>query len=67
MTADLGGGGTETLYLNEYPTYDANAGQAQAQAQIEWDLSYVEGQYSTPCGAWQHETNYGWYVPVIPK
>jgi hypothetical protein len=29
--------------------------------QIKWGLSYIEGRYSTPCGAWNHSESVGWY------
>jgi len=29
--------------------------------QIRWGLGYIESVYSTPCGAWAHETADGWY------
>jgi hypothetical protein len=29
--------------------------------QVAWGLSYVEGRYATPCGAWAHSENNGWY------
>lgn len=29
--------------------------------QISWGLSYIQGRYSTPCGAWAHSENNGWY------
>lgn len=29
--------------------------------QITWGLNYIEGRYGTPCGAWQHSKNKGWY------
>jgi hypothetical protein len=29
--------------------------------QIKWGLNYIKGRYSTPCGAWGHSTNTGWY------
>jgi len=29
--------------------------------QIRWGLGYVKDTYGTPCGAWAHETNKGWY------
>lgn len=29
--------------------------------QISWGLSYIMGRYSTPCGAWDHSENNGWY------
>ncbi|MFE3578282.1 aggregation-promoting factor C-terminal-like domain-containing protein [Streptomyces vinaceus] len=29
--------------------------------QIKWGLSYIDGQYGTPCGAWTHFLNNNWY------
>ncbi|RZU50231.1 hypothetical protein EV385_1997 [Krasilnikovia cinnamomea] len=29
--------------------------------QIKWGLGYIEGRYKTPCGAWNHSENVGWY------
>ncbi|MDY7088707.1 MAG: lytic transglycosylase domain-containing protein [Actinomycetota bacterium] len=29
--------------------------------QIEWGLGYIEGRYNTPCGAWAHSQDVGWY------
>jgi Transglycosylase SLT domain len=29
--------------------------------QIKWGLSYIKSRYSTPCGAWQHFLDTGWY------
>ncbi|MDI6099724.1 lytic transglycosylase domain-containing protein [Actinoplanes sp. NEAU-A12] len=29
--------------------------------QIKWGLGYIEGRYKTPCGAWGHSQNVGWY------
>jgi hypothetical protein len=29
--------------------------------QIKWGLSYIEGRYDTPCGAWGHSQDTGWY------
>ncbi|GAA2886164.1 hypothetical protein Acy02nite_41960 [Actinoplanes cyaneus] len=29
--------------------------------QIKWGLNYIEGRYSTPCGAWNHSESVGWY------
>jgi hypothetical protein len=29
--------------------------------QIKWGLGYIEGRYDTPCGAWKHSQNSGWY------
>ncbi len=35
--------------------------QDNAATQIKWGLSYIKGKYSTPCGAWQHSQDTGWY------
>ncbi|WP_412737459.1 lytic transglycosylase domain-containing protein [Krasilnikovia sp. MM14-A1259] len=29
--------------------------------QIKWGLGYIEGRYNSPCGAWSHSQNTGWY------
>jgi hypothetical protein len=29
--------------------------------QIEWGLGYISGRYGTPCGAWGHSVDVGWY------
>ncbi|GIE83705.1 lytic transglycosylase domain-containing protein [Actinoplanes regularis] len=29
--------------------------------QIKWGLGYIEDRYDTPCGAWNHSENVGWY------
>ncbi|MEV6597336.1 lytic transglycosylase domain-containing protein [Actinoplanes sp. NPDC051346] len=29
--------------------------------QIRWGLGYIKGRYNTPCGAWSHSQNVGWY------
>ena len=29
--------------------------------QIEWGLSYIKGRYGTPCDAWAHSQDVGWY------
>jgi hypothetical protein len=31
------------------------------ETQIRWGLNYIKGKYKTPCGAWQHSQNTGWY------
>ena len=35
--------------------------ETNAGTQIEWGLGYVSGRYSTPCGAWAHSQDVGWY------
>ncbi len=29
--------------------------------QMRWGLDYIASRYGTPCGAWGHSENYGWY------
>ncbi|PZR54409.1 G5 domain-containing protein [Xylanimonas oleitrophica] len=29
--------------------------------QIRWGLGYISGRYGTPCGAWAHSMERGWY------
>ncbi len=31
------------------------------KTQIRWGLTYIEGRYGTPCGAWGHSNDVGWY------
>lgn len=31
------------------------------RTQITWGLGYISGRYGTPCGAWTHSENVGWY------
>lgn len=35
--------------------------QTNSQTQIDWGLGYISSVYGTPCGAWQHSENTGWY------
>ncbi|GGL08505.1 hypothetical protein GCM10012284_48810 [Mangrovihabitans endophyticus] len=35
--------------------------RTSAATQIKWGLGYIEGRYNTPCGAWSHSQNTGWY------
>jgi len=35
--------------------------QNNPATQIEWGLGYIEGRYGTPCSAWSHSQNVGWY------
>lgn len=35
--------------------------ETNAATQIDWGLQYITDRYSTPCGAWAHETSDGWY------
>ncbi len=35
--------------------------QANAATQIRWGLTYIQGRYGSPCGAWAHEGADNWY------
>ncbi|MDM4722489.1 lytic transglycosylase domain-containing protein [Micromonospora sp. WMMA1363] len=35
--------------------------QTNPATQIEWGLGYIKGRYGTPCKAWGHSQNVGWY------
>jgi hypothetical protein len=35
--------------------------QTNPATQIEWGLGYISGRYGTPCGAWGHSVDIGWY------
>ena len=35
--------------------------ETNAGTQIEWGLGYIQGRYGTPCGAWAHSQDVGWY------
>ncbi len=41
---------------NQYPAGPANPPTNDPRAQIKWGLGYIHSTYSTPCGAWAHET-----------
>jgi hypothetical protein len=35
--------------------------QSSAYTQIKWGLEYIQGTYGSPCAAWAHEEDDGWY------
>ena len=35
--------------------------QTNPATQIIWGLGYIEGRYGSPCGAWAHSEDRGWY------
>jgi hypothetical protein len=35
--------------------------QTDAVTQIHWGLTYIQGRYGSPCGAWAHEEADNWY------
>lgn len=35
--------------------------QTDAATQIRWGLSYIAGAYGSPCAAWYHDQDDGWY------
>jgi len=35
--------------------------ETNATVQVTWGIGYIAGRYGTPCGAWAHSENSGWY------
>jgi hypothetical protein len=35
--------------------------RTNAATQVKWGLTYIQGRYGSPCGAWAHEQSVGWY------
>jgi hypothetical protein len=35
--------------------------RTNAETQIRWGLSYISDRYTTPCKAWSHSEENGWY------
>ena len=35
--------------------------QTSYVTQINWGLGYINGRYGSPCGAWAHSEDVGWY------
>jgi hypothetical protein len=35
--------------------------QTNPATQIKWGLTYIQGRYGSPCGAWAHEQSDNWY------
>lgn len=35
--------------------------QTDADVQVRWGISYIDETYGSPCGAEQHENEFGWY------
>jgi hypothetical protein len=35
--------------------------RTDAATQIRWGLTYIQGRYGSPCGAWSHEQEANWY------
>ena len=35
--------------------------RTSARTQIRWGLHYIANSYGTPCAAWRHSQNYGYY------
>jgi Transglycosylase SLT domain len=35
--------------------------QTNPATQIKWGLTYIQGRYGSPCGAWAHEQANNWY------
>ena len=35
--------------------------ETNPETQIRWGLGYIQGRYGSPCGAWAHSQDRGWY------
>jgi hypothetical protein len=35
--------------------------ESNPTTQIKWGLGYIKTEYGDPCGAWNHEEEFGWY------
>jgi hypothetical protein len=35
--------------------------QSDYKTQVDWGISYIDGRYGSPCGAWAQEEAQGWY------
>ncbi|MDR6868650.1 putative membrane protein YgcG [Microbacterium resistens] len=35
--------------------------RTNGRTQVDWGLGYIADRYASPCGAWQHSENTGWY------
>ena len=35
--------------------------QTNAATQIKWGLTYIKDTYGSPCAAWAHSQDTGWY------
>ncbi|WP_457920434.1 aggregation-promoting factor C-terminal-like domain-containing protein, partial [Microbacterium resistens] len=35
--------------------------RTNGRTQVDWGLGYIADRYGSPCGAWQHSENTGWY------
>jgi hypothetical protein len=35
--------------------------QTNPATQVRWGLGYIKDRYGSPCGAWNHSENTGWY------
>lgn len=63
-TAHNGGSGAHGIPQSLPGSKMAEFGQdwkTNPQTQIKWGLSYIQGRYDTPCGAWSAFKKKGWY------
>lgn len=59
--ASSGAGGIpQALPFSKIAAFGADY-ETNPVTQINWGLSYISGRYGTPCGAWAHSEDVGWY------
>ena len=55
---------TQTIHEERPGSKMASAGsdwRTNTRTQIRWGISYIKSRYGTPCGAWNHSQQKGWY------
>jgi len=64
VTAENPGSGAYGIPQSLPGSQMATAGgdwHTNAATQVKWGLTYIQGRYGSPCGAWAHEQSAGWY------
>jgi hypothetical protein len=52
---------SEAITVAAAGTLTLAAAISAAATQIRSGLTYIQGRYGSPCGAWDHEEADGWY------
>lgn len=42
-------------------TWGSRKRTSDPKTQVEYGLKYINKRYGSPCAAWKHHRNYGWY------
>ena len=57
----IGAYGIPQAYPGSKMSSEGDDWETNPVTQIKWGLGYIEGRYGTPCAAWEHSENNGWY------